>query len=211
MVYYALSKLGAIVSPVPVQYRSHELEMMAGALGAGAMITLERFRQTDMAAAARQALPDFTFLSFGSELTIDTSDRGEQCLRAEENANRVLSICWICGTTGTPKGVPRSHNMWLATRRCSLAAGSYTGDDVLLNPFPMVNMAALGGFLFPSAILGCAIVLHHPLEGFFSITVLPNLNYRNVWKCSTSFRVTLWEKYSASLCNRACPIALRQR
>jgi cyclohexanecarboxylate-CoA ligase len=34
----------------------------------------------------------------------------------------------------------------------------------LLNPFPMVNMAALGGFLFPSAILGCSIVLHHPLD-----------------------------------------------
>jgi acyl-CoA synthetase (AMP-forming)/AMP-acid ligase II len=54
--------------------------------------------------------------------------------------------------------------MWLATGRCSMAAGSYTPDDVLLNPFPLVNMAALGGFLFPAALLGCAIVLHHPLD-----------------------------------------------
>lgn len=76
----------------------------------------------------------------------------------------MLSICWTSGTTGTPKGVPRSHNMWLATARCSMAAGSYTADDVLLNPFPLVNMAALGGFLFPAALLGCSIVLHHPLD-----------------------------------------------
>jgi acyl-CoA synthetase (AMP-forming)/AMP-acid ligase II len=54
--------------------------------------------------------------------------------------------------------------MWFATARCSMAAGSYAADDVFLNPFPLVNMAALGGFLFPAALLGCPIVLHHPLD-----------------------------------------------
>ena len=166
VVYYALSKLGAIVSPVPVQYGSHELQMMAGVLGASVMITLERFRQTGLAAAARQALPDLKVLSFGSDLSVDTADRGQRCNRAEDDANRIVSICWTSGTTGTPKGVPRSHNMWLATGRYNLdlASDSYQSDGVLLNPFPMVNMAALGGFLFPSALLGCAIVLHHPLD-----------------------------------------------
>jgi acyl-CoA synthetase (AMP-forming)/AMP-acid ligase II len=164
VVYYALSKLGAIVSPVPVQYASHELQMMAGALGAGTMVTLERFREYELASAARVALPQLKVLSFGSELSVDTADSGLRCNRAEDDANRVVSICWTSGTTGTPKGVPRSHNMWLTTARCSMDAGSYTPDDVLLNPFPMVNMAALGGFLFPSALLGCSIVLHHPLD-----------------------------------------------
>jgi non-ribosomal peptide synthetase component E (peptide arylation enzyme) len=164
VVYYALSKLGAIVSPVPIQYSSHELQSMAGVLGAGTVITLQRFRDNELAAAARQALPGLRVLAFGSDLAIDTSDSGRQCNHCEEDANRVLTICWTSGTTGTPKGVPRSHNMWLATGRCSMAAGGYTGDEVLLNPFPMVNMAALGGFLFPSALLGCSIVLHHPLD-----------------------------------------------
>jgi acyl-CoA synthetase (AMP-forming)/AMP-acid ligase II len=45
-----------------------------------------------------------------------------------------------------------------------MAAGAYTAEDILLNPFPLVNMAALGGFLFPAALLGCSIVLHHPLD-----------------------------------------------
>jgi cyclohexanecarboxylate-CoA ligase len=164
VVYYALSKLGAIVSPVPVQYGSHELQMMATTLNAGTMITLQRFRDAQLAVAAQGALPGVRVLSFGRELKIDTADTGQQCQRAPDDANRVLSICWTSGTTGTPKGVPRSHNMWLATGRCSMEAGSYTGEDVLLNPFPMVNMAALGGFLFPSALLGCSIVLHHPLD-----------------------------------------------
>jgi cyclohexanecarboxylate-CoA ligase len=164
VVYYALSKIGAIVSPVPVQYASHELQMMAGVLAPRLMITLQRFRDSELGRAACEALPGLSVLSFGKELNIDISVNDSRCRRAPEDANRVVSICWTSGTTGTPKGVPRSHNMWLATARCSLAAGNYTSADVLLNPFPMVNMAALGGFLFPSAILGCSLVLHHPLD-----------------------------------------------
>jgi acyl-CoA synthetase (AMP-forming)/AMP-acid ligase II len=164
VVYYAVSKIGAIVSPVPVQYSSHELQLMTGTLGAKAVITLERFRDSELAAQARQALPGIEVLVFGSDLKLDTGPNPQQCERCPSDANRVVSICWTSGTTGTPKGVPRSHNMWLATGRSSMAAGNYVPEDVLLNPFPLVNMAALGGFLFPAALLGCAIVLHHPLD-----------------------------------------------
>ena len=164
VVYYALSKLGAIVSPIPVQYGSHELQMVAGVLGSAVMVTLENFRNSALSELARLALPDIKILSFGRDLAIDTTSSGRQCDRAPQDANRVVSLCWTSGTTGTPKGVPRSHNMWLATARCTIAAGNYSADDVLLNPFPMVNMAALGGFLFPSALLACPIVLHHPLD-----------------------------------------------
>lgn len=162
VVYYAASKLGAILSPVPVQYGSHELQLIAGVIDARAVVTLQQLRGTPLAETARQALPDIKVLSFGAELQIDTN--AVDFAPAHEDANRVLTICWTSGTTGTPKGVPRSHNMWLATGRRSMTAGSYVAEDVLLNPFPMVNMAALGGFLFPSAILGCSIVLHHPLD-----------------------------------------------
>ena len=164
VVYYAASKIGVIVSPVPVQYGSHELRSMAAALGAAGFITMRQFRNSDLAGAAREALPEIKAMIFGEDLHIHTTDTGQRCAVVGNDANRVLSICWTSGTTGTPKGVPRSHNMWFATARSSIAAGGYSGDDILLNPFPLVNMAALGGFLFPSALLGCAIVLHHPLD-----------------------------------------------
>ena len=41
-----------------------------------------------------------------------------------DDANRVLTVCWTSGTTGTPKGVPRSHNMWVATGQYSARAGN---------------------------------------------------------------------------------------
>ena len=164
VVYYAASMLGLIVSPVPVQYGRHELQMLADVLQPKAMVTMPRLAKAELASVARQALPDLTVLEFGSDLVLDTSPSTIPATFPDDDANRILSICWTSGTTGTPKGVPRSHNMWKASGRCSAAAGSITGGDILLNPFPLVNMAALGGFLFPAALEGAAIILHHPLD-----------------------------------------------
>jgi acyl-CoA synthetase (AMP-forming)/AMP-acid ligase II len=170
--YYALSKLGAIISPVPVQYGSHELASLAAALGPDALISITRFRDDALADKAAQALPDIDVLAFGRELSIepdsvDAAARAQLAqLRRElaDDANRIISVCWTSGTTGTPKGVPRSHNMWLATARTSANAGGYQEGEILLNPFPLVNMAAVGGFLYAAAMLGCGLVLHHPLD-----------------------------------------------
>ena len=162
--YYAASKLGAIVSPVPMQYGGHELRGIAQTLNPAGFITLRMPREDALALAAREGLSGTRVLAFGSELQLDIRPPASRCRRSPADANTILSICWTSGTTGTPKGVPRSHNMWLATARCTIVAGGYTPDDKLLNPFPLVNMAALGGFLFPAALLGCAIILHQPLD-----------------------------------------------
>ena len=164
VVYYAISKMGAIASPVPVQYGRHELQYMAQALEAQTMITVSRFRDSELAAYARNALPGVKVLSFGEELQLDTVYREPFSEDVAQDPNRVVTICWTSGTTGTPKGVPRSHNMWLAAGRATADAGDYSFDDRLLCPFPMVNMSALGGFIFPAALHGCSIVLHHPLD-----------------------------------------------
>jgi cyclohexanecarboxylate-CoA ligase len=164
VVYYAISKMGAIASPVPVQYGCHELQHMAQALDAAAMITIGRFKDSELAGDARSALPEVKVLAFGEELQLDVMGAEPFALDVADDPNRVVTICWTSGTTGTPKGVPRSHNMWLASGRATATAGDYKPEDRLLCPFPMVNMSALGGFVFPAAVHGCSIVLHHPLD-----------------------------------------------
>ena len=170
--YYAISKLGAIISPVPVQYGRHELASLAGALQADALISITNFRGQALADDAAQALGDVKILAFGRELSLDTLPTDEASRAPLErhqathgdDANRLITVCWTSGTTGTPKGVPRSHNMWMATGRTSANAGDYREGEMLLNPFPLVNMAAVGGFLYAAAMLGCGLVLHHPLD-----------------------------------------------
>lgn len=162
--YYAISALGAIASPVPVQYGRHEIQHMAAELNASAVISIGQFRESSLADDARAALPNAKVLAFGQELRLETAKAEPFQQAVSDDANRIVTICWTSGTTGTPKGVPRSHNMWFASARCTASAGTYVADDRLLCPFPMVNMSALGGFVFPAADIGCSLILHHPLD-----------------------------------------------
>jgi acyl-CoA synthetase (AMP-forming)/AMP-acid ligase II len=179
VVYYAASAIGAILSPVPVQYGRHELGKAASVLNPAAVIAMERCKDLQLAENARAAMPPgVPVFSFGpagdggpESLSIEPDHRPANADRLREHesrhpvdANSVLTICWTSGTTGTPKGVPRSHNMWFAIARNSAAAGSYEDSDRLLNPFPLVNMGALGGFLFPSMLHACTLVLHQPFD-----------------------------------------------
>jgi acyl-CoA synthetase (AMP-forming)/AMP-acid ligase II len=173
--YYALSQIGAIVSPVPIQYGRHELNEIQSSLQSKHLISIERFAKLRLADKAREL--SIKVLCFGedgnsADLTIDSSASNHPSLDKYRekhadvisDANRILSICWTSGTTGTPKGVPRSHNMWLSTTQAVIDACEYQDQDALLNPFPLINMAAIGGFLFPAVVHGCALHLHHPFD-----------------------------------------------
>lgn len=171
--YHALSKLGAVASPLPVQYGSHEISSLAAALGPDAFISIPDFRGTALAGNAREALAGIPVLAFGEELSVRVLDTPDPLAieavhrhQADNpfDANHVFTVCWTSGTTGTPKGVPRSHNHWTSIGRVTASGSAYQPGEVLLNPFPMVNMSALGGFLFPAVLVGCGIVLHHPLD-----------------------------------------------
>ncbi len=54
--YYACSKIGAVISPLPVQYGAHEIALAAKVLKPKAVITLETFKETSLAAIVRSAL-----------------------------------------------------------------------------------------------------------------------------------------------------------
>ncbi len=171
--YFAVSKLGAVISPLPVQYGRHEISSLAAVLQPSWFIGMANFRGSNLADNGRFVLPASQIFSVGSDLVVRgasgiSEHESSQLERYQDEfptcANDIYSVCWTSGTTGTPKGVPRSHNMWWASGRMTASGSDYVPDDILLNPFPLVNMSALGGFLYPAVSLGCGIVLHHPLD-----------------------------------------------
>ena len=138
VLYYALSKLGAIASPLPVQYGRHEISSLASTLEPAYFIGAACFRDANLAENGLAALPAQKILAMGDDLVVrgatglGDSERNVLQRHRSDNpasANDICTICWTSGTTGTPKGVPRSHNMWLASGHMTATGSEYQPGD----------------------------------------------------------------------------------
>lgn len=149
--FLAIVRLGATVTPFPVQYREYELTQLLPLSGAKLLVT---WKGND-----RVSSP--AIMHWGGDLDTATA---EPAPGYAADPNDRVTICWTSGTEATPKGVPRCHYDWLAVEATCTAAPALTGDDVILNPFPMVNMAGIGGVFLPWLRTGAVLVQHHPFD-----------------------------------------------
>ncbi len=187
--YIAALRLGIIVSPVPMQFRRHELEQIVRFTGARTVLTVDAFKGADHIGMALQSSATLAaegiclrVLSLRSAAGGDTLPEGaiaftaapaddprraalpSHCAALGVDADDIATICWTSGTEGTPKGVPRSHNHWRAISWAHLRGAGIQPGETLLNPFPLVNMAALGGCFMSWLHTGGTLLLHHPLD-----------------------------------------------
>lgn len=187
--YIAALRLGIVVSPVPMQFRSHELGQIVRHTGAKAIITVDALKGVDhigialqlRAELAKAGVP-FAVLSLRSASASPQTPEGalpfeptamDAAARTDldrhvaahpVDADDIATICWTSGTEGTPKGVPRSHNHWRAISWAHLRGAGIREGDALLNPFPLVNMAALGGCFMSWMHTAGTLILHHPFD-----------------------------------------------
>ena len=181
VVYLASARIGAILSPLPVQFRTHELRQAIGLTEPSVFVTTSSFGDHDYVAMVQGLQPDFPCLkhviALGSDLpagvrslrdimntAVDTSRVDAYAARHPVSANDVFTICWTSGTVAEPKGVPRSHNLWIAIAYATVDAAGLSEGDTLLNPFPLVNMSAIGGMLVPWLLTRGKLVMHQPLD-----------------------------------------------
>jgi len=189
--YLSCARLGVVVTPVPVQYREHELEHILSLTEAAAAITFARIGKAgrghaaaDMYRALREKHATLrTVFAWGDQVPsgvvqvpapapADTpalsAAQRERLIQVEQaaavSANDVFSICWTSGTEATPKGVPRSHNEWLVVAPSIIEAGQIRAHARLLNPFPLVNMAGLSTAIAAWLVIGGTVVQHHPFS-----------------------------------------------
>jgi acyl-CoA synthetase (AMP-forming)/AMP-acid ligase II len=80
------------------------------------------------------------------------------------NANEAFTICWTSGTEADPKGVHRSHNHWISISYAMVDGVPLNRESCILNVFPLVAMAGIGGMLGPWLISGCRLVMHQPMN-----------------------------------------------
>ncbi|MFK4056642.1 class I adenylate-forming enzyme family protein [Brevundimonas sp. NPDC046655] len=183
LIYLACIRLGAIVTPAPVQYREHELAYILRKTDAKAVVTAARIGKHAhaemMLAVQTGAAALNTVLVVGGDApdgSIDLDARAARLDDAEIEAGRaaarvanicaddIVTICWTSGTEAEPKGVPRSHNEWIIMGAGVTDAADLKPGAVLLNPFPMVNMAGISTSFVSWLLLGGVLVQHQPFD-----------------------------------------------
>jgi acyl-CoA synthetase (AMP-forming)/AMP-acid ligase II len=185
VLYIALSRLGAVISPIAMQYGRHEVGHTSRTLSAKAFIGAASFKGEPSAARVKDALPEGTpVFTFGDVdggafvLDLDPSEPAAAAPDAGEGED-IVTICWTSGTTGTPKGVPRHHGHWFAQALAVEDAVPLPEGSAMLNPFPLINMAALAGFFIYWMRNRGTLVLHHPfdLQAFLKQLVIEKIAY----------------------------------
>tara|TARA_B100000470_G_C19789668_1_gene391555 strand:- start:514 stop:2199 length:1686 start_codon:yes stop_codon:yes gene_type:complete len=176
IIYLSLSKLGIISSPIPMQYGVFELTNVIRETNPKAFISIQTFNGNQHAEQFSSVFTDrelkFSLGTIDGYIDIDDLNPSQESHEAQQSyakesppsANDIFTICWTSGTTGTPKGVPRSHNLWLPMAKAASFISETKKGDTLLNPFPMINMASIGGFLFNWLLCKGKLIQHHPFD-----------------------------------------------
>jgi acyl-CoA synthetase (AMP-forming)/AMP-acid ligase II len=169
MLYLAIPRMGGLISPMPMQWRSSELEYIAKLTEAAAIITVGtfgNFNHREMAGnvqAKQASVREIILLDEIREMA-----RGPVTGKLEGidiDPNNIFTLCWSSGTEAEPKGCPLSHNNWIfQSTLCFEMAPIHWGDN-LITAGPLVNMASIGTVFIPWIIGGGKMVLHHPFDG----------------------------------------------
>ncbi|WP_068878361.1 MULTISPECIES: class I adenylate-forming enzyme family protein [unclassified Phenylobacterium] len=177
LAFLACARMGAILSPVAVAYRAHELRQILPVVQPRLYLTLGAFHGCDHAAMLvelkREGVTDAEVVSLDAEAPAGGHVLAERLAAApptpyatpaDLDAAEALTICWTSGTEAMPKGVPRHHDHWVVNGEALVeAAGLHPGDTVL-NPFPLINIAAIGGMVMTWLVCQGRLVQHHPFD-----------------------------------------------
>jgi len=192
LTYLAASRMGAIISPLGVRYRTHEVGHALRSCEPVAYVAATTFNRFDNIKMLKGLIPQHpnlkTIVGVGVEEEISggilsfeeiigtplEEKYPEDYLEGRQSGpNEVFSICWTSGTEAEPKGVPRSHNHWRITGLhnpfiCQLPQRSTT-----LASFPLINMAGIGAAFMPWVVNGGKLVLHQPFDANVYMKQIP--------------------------------------
>jgi acyl-CoA synthetase (AMP-forming)/AMP-acid ligase II len=181
--YFAAARIGAIVTPLGMLYRTHEVEHSLKQCNYSLYVTTTTFNKfcyTDMikdimskhpqmktviAVGPEEEIPSFA-LSFEKILNtpLETDHPADFLQGKQSGPNEVFTICWTSGTEADPKGVPRSHNHWITIGIMNIMFCILPPKCTVLASFPLINMAGIGAALMTWIVNGGKLVLHHPFD-----------------------------------------------
>lgn len=175
----ACFRVGATAVPLPIQYRDHEVSQCLVLTKPAVLVSANRPDRPDQMASLIETInsvdSDVQLVDVEHVTSVLASIPGSDQIGTTAASPRpsgqgpvvetdVATVCWTSGTTGSAKGVPRNHSMWLASGGFQVEQLGLRQQDRLLCPFPIVNMAGIGGMVVPWLLSGSTLFLHQPLD-----------------------------------------------
>lgn len=177
LAFLACARLGAILSPIAMAYRGHELRQILPSVEPKVYLTVGAFHGFDhaamMADLRREGVTTAHVVTLGDEAPpgavalnpLMASPSGKAFRTpADLDASEALTVCWTSGTEAMPKGVPRHHDHWVVNGEALVEAAGLRPGDTILNPFPLINIAAIGGMVMTWLVCQGRLVQHHPFD-----------------------------------------------
>ena len=170
LIYLAVAKVGAILSPISMAYRSAELVSLSETARFDAFISVGSFKGQAHYEERLGALPaSAILLGIGDDLPagvarLDDAVPATGPRPVETSADDLFAIFWTSGTEGIPKAVPKTHNNMMASSLGAWRILDLPDGANILAPFPFVNAAAMGGLMMCWMRTAGALILHHPFD-----------------------------------------------
>ncbi len=150
--YFAVAKLGAVVTWTNPLYRAEEFKFQVSNSGSKAVIIHKEFGGFDylgMLRSMRSELPDLKHviaLGGGAERDVIDFDElvkkgwGQRCRRPEiDPKNDLVMLLYTGGTTGIPKGAMQTHQNSILSSAIGIPLMDITADDVFLALLPLFH------------------------------------------------------------------------
>lgn len=185
LAFLACARMGAILSPVAMAYRGHELRQILSIVTPKVYLTVGPFHGHDHAAMLlelkAEGVTTAEIVSLGADAPVGahaldglmtearapgmrTGPAPRFSTPSDLDAAEALTICWTSGTEAMPKGVPRHHDHWVVNGEALVEAAGLRPGDAILNPFPLINIAAIGGMVMPWLVCQGRLIQHHPFD-----------------------------------------------
>lgn len=180
-VWYGLLKAGLIPVCTLSRHRHHEIDEIAGLVGARAHVVQADLPSFDGVAFAREVaerVPSVTHLLTTRAMSTDpwtdrVEDLGVVCdagaaraqvasVQSARSADETAVYQLSGGTTARPKVIPRRHCEYLYNVRARIDRWRVTRDDVLGYVLPLVHNAGIQTSLHLAHLLGTPLVLCDP-------------------------------------------------